>query len=224
MVDKKKRNKIIAGFAGAGIVASVVGVSTFALWSDSAVVDGANITAGILDVNTLEDESIAYSVSEDVTFDERPIDLATFKAVPGDVIRLDNSFDMALDGENLAAVLDTSTLSEGVLSEAPGAADYLTISSELYNTNGTTDTSDDTLITAEADGTYRFQSLEANSYDRGGVDVPNALDTVADVRAEVTVTFSADTPDQVLQDVDLASFADSGVDLTQVRTGTGFNA
>jgi len=203
------RTKLIAGVGGVALIAGIAGMSTFALWSDNASVPGGTVTAGTLQV--AEVDTYWTDVSPDVA--ERGIaDIATYELVPGDVVQLTSEVDVALEGANLAANLDISTLEQGVI-EA-GAEDYVDISVQLYDGTGAP-------FNVDTNGNYRFSASDAYE-NLGGIQVPATLDDAADVTAEVTITFDAATPDQVLTGLDLASFADSGVELTQVREGQGF--
>ena len=103
-----KTKGAIAGIAG---IALLAGGTTFALWNDSANLNGGTITAGNLDVAPLPRRQAPAS---GWTF-RRPhgqqattIDLDSFKIVPGDTIEGTFGIDAALQGENLVANLGLS--------------------------------------------------------------------------------------------------------------------
>lgn len=209
----KARNKLVAGVGGVALIAGIAGMSTFALWSDTDTADAGVVVAGNLEVatvaNVLDDISPDVEGAGEVGAPIGP----DFRAVPGDVVRMTSEIDLGLRGDNLVATLDTTTLEEGIV--AAGAEDYVTLDFQLYEADGTTP------ISAEADGNYRFNPASAD-INNGGVRVPDATDGTPDVVAKVTITFDETTPDQELQNLDLASFENAGVTLTQVRDGQGF--
>lgn len=195
---------------------AAVGLGSFALWSDSADVDGATIVAGNLDIEALDTQ--ALDISPDRADNSHVIDLATWRAVPGDVVEITQGLDIALEGDNLAAEIDMSALASqlGVTEEALDAG-YVTVDAVLTDLDGAP--------LAETDGVYRFQApLQGGNADKGGVEVGATADEVADVNAVITVNFSANTPDQVLTEATLVDFEATGVTLEQVREGAGFNA
>lgn len=98
---QKKTTGLIAGVAGAALL---MGGTTFALWSDSADAPGGQITAGNLDVALVGDPAW-QDVSADRTDNPHPIDLSTFRIVPGDTIEGSYAVDLALEGDNMVANL-----------------------------------------------------------------------------------------------------------------------
>lgn len=209
---KKKTKGFIAGAAGVGLLMSG---TTLALWNDSAGVDDATITSGVLDVNV--GERLCEDISSDRTDNSHSIDLAEFKIIPGDTIECSWDVDLALEGENMAARLqllkdnepiqDVMDLVDGEL--VPGLDAVVTI--ERGSTTFPTSTFDPT-----GDGFVLY------SYDNGN---PPAVDTFVlptkeynDVIVTVQVTFDEATSDQNLQEV-AANLAASQLTLTQVRDG-----
>ena len=97
----KKLTGIVAGAAGAALLLSG---ATYALWSDSATVDGGTIAvSGNLDVAVLE--SAWVDASDDRTDNPHDIDLTSFKIIPGDTIVGSFGFDVGLEGDNMLAAL-----------------------------------------------------------------------------------------------------------------------
>lgn len=94
-----RRRAVLA--AGALAVALGAGAGTHALWSDAEVADAAPLRAGDLDV--VLGEATWTDASSDVA--EAPIDPATFLAMPGDVVVLNQDFVTVLVGDNLAGEL-----------------------------------------------------------------------------------------------------------------------
>lgn len=208
------RKRAAAIGAGAGATAlglAIISTSGFGLWSDSADVDGATITAGQLAVAATGLD--AQDVSPDRADGPHAItDLGTWRAVPGDVVQLDYALDVALEGDNLVAALDYSALTDGFV--ADGAADHVTVTAELRDAAGN--------VIAPVNGSYHLQAAgagqNAGQDDPGITIVGAALDGTPDVTARITITFSADTPDQVLTTSPLGSVDGDAVTLTQVRT------
>lgn len=207
-LNKKQKLSIV----GAGVVAiAALSGGTLAQWNSSADVDGKGITAGNLQVALVNSE--ARDVSSDLPNHEaHTINTDTWRAVPGDVVELTSNLDVALEGDNLVAQLDTSQLDNVITDEAK---DYVTVDIKLVNSDGT-------IITANDDGKYL---LQANSTGQdAGVDatgikvVGSTLDNTTDVKAVATITFDANTPNRVLTETKLADLTGSGVTLEQVRT------
>jgi alternate signal-mediated exported protein len=107
-------NKLTKGAiaGGAGIVLLMGGAGTFALWNDSASVDGGTIASGTLGL-----ESAGAGVWEDVSPDAVApgvINPASFLTVPGDTLTYTQSFTIDATGDNLVAEFDYS-YAEGTL-------------------------------------------------------------------------------------------------------------
>lgn len=209
MENTSKKNNVIkgVGVAAAGAVL-LGGLATYASWSDSADVDGGIIQSGQLAV-----ESTGTSVQDVTEYradSPHDINLTTWKAVPGDSVQLTVGLDTALEGDNLLAELDASVL-EAVISE--DNQDYVTYDLELQDADGN-------VITPNEEGVYLLEAQrdgQGSTTTTEGAFVSGAeLDATADVNAVVTVNFSADTPEQVLTETNLATVEDGSVTLTQV--------
>ena len=101
-------NKLTKGAiaGGAGIILLMGGAGTFALWNDSASVDGGSISAGTL---TLTANGLGQwqDASPDVNGGTPVnIDSATFLTVPGDVLTYTQSVTVGATGDNLLAEFD----------------------------------------------------------------------------------------------------------------------
>lgn len=96
---KKLTKATIAGALGVVLLA---GGTTFALWSDSATVNGGSVTSGTLAL-TPSGTPAWTDLSDDST-----IDIASFLIVPGDTIEYTASFVVDASGANLSATLDVS--------------------------------------------------------------------------------------------------------------------
>lgn len=209
---ENKTKGALAALLATGLAA---GGATFALWSDSETVDGGIVTAGNLDIAVL-DTSGAFDVSPDRADGPHAIaDLSTWRAVPGDVVEMRFDLDMALEGDNLVASLNENV--SAAISEAnPDLAQYVSVETELRDAEGD-------VVNPGEDGLYYFQA--SGTGQDAGTDDPGvtvldqvAIDGTMDYQAVSTLTFSADTPDQVLVQTPLNSFLeDAGVSLDQVR-------
>lgn len=207
----KNRNKLVAGIGGAAIVAGLVGMGSFALWSDSDTTDAGIVTAGNLEVDNV---GVFW---DDVSTDlpDTPIaNVDDWKVVPGDTLRLTLDLDVALEGENLAANLDVSQI-ENALVEA-NVQDLVTLDATLADADGTP--------VSPENGVYRFSSATAvhGGQELGGVKAPAALDGEREVTVTVVINVSEDASADELKKLDLVDFTDTGVSLTQVREGQGF--
>lgn len=98
-------NKLTKGAiaGGAGIVLLLGGAGTFALWNDSATIDGGTITAGTLDIQTVTPGAWT-DISPDVDGQPVPIpDITDFRTVPGDVLKYTAGVTIVATGNNLLA-------------------------------------------------------------------------------------------------------------------------
>lgn len=125
-------NKLLTGaIAGAAGVALLLGgAGTFALWNSSTAVSGGNIVAG----NLLVADS---GTTGAWTANGTAITLASFKAVPGDVLSYTKTIAVTATGNNLVATLGLGTAS--ITATSASAADtalasYLTKSAVLSAT------------------------------------------------------------------------------------------
>ena len=213
---QKKTAGVVAGVAGAALL---MGGTTFALWSDSADVDGATITAGNLDVAVVPDETSGSSwswsdISADRTDSPHTIaNLADFRIIPGDTIQGTIALDVALEGENMVANLG---FTPGAVTDA--SLNNLDIDLDVY--------SDSDLSAPVALGPG--DTIQLASADNGAPGslstVPATLDDTGDLYVVVTVTFPASTADQDLVQT-AVSLADSTITLDQVRTDAeGYNS
>ena len=96
-------NKLTKGtIAGAaGVLLLLGGAGTFALWNDSANINGGTISSGELSF-----DSTTPGVWEDVSYDTLPpvvIDPATFLMVPGDTVEYAQDVTLNATGDNLLA-------------------------------------------------------------------------------------------------------------------------
>ncbi|MET0673900.1 MAG: alternate-type signal peptide domain-containing protein [Microbacterium pygmaeum] len=123
-------NKLAKGaIAGAaGLVLLLGGAGTFAFWNASAGISGGTIVAGNL--NVVNDGTAGAWVDQS----GNPIDIATYKIVPGDVLTYTDDLTVVAVGDNLVASLSLSDQSIAASSAAPAdvkLAQYLTESAEL---------------------------------------------------------------------------------------------
>lgn len=208
---QKKTTGVIAGVAGAALL---MGGTTFALWSDSADAPGGQITAGNLDVALVGDPAW-QDVSADRTDNPHPIDLSTFRIVPGDTIEGSYAVDLALEGDNMVANL--ALVGGGVSGDL--AAGLIDVSYTVEDATGavvaTGDSTGVDLDLASADNSNNVAALAT---------APAALDNAADYTVVVSVTFDAATSAQDLATT-TANLAAASIQLNQTRdagTGGGF--
>lgn len=119
-MNKKARNGILA--AVAAVLLLLGGLGTFALWSDSETTDSGDVQTGTLDleaVNTGQWQDISNAAAP------APIDPATFRMVPGDVLQYTASYRVLADGDNLTARIITTNQGQNVIPEE--LAPYVTI-------------------------------------------------------------------------------------------------
>ena len=204
----KKTKGVLAGVAG---IALLAGGTTFATWSETLTQDGATITSGKLDIT-----GVSTPVWYDVTAGRsdaaattpvtgragHTIDLATWRTVPGDSAEATYSFDVALEGDNLAAQLDVSNLR--VVAANGGTAAF-----KIYDGTGNEITS------KLVGGRLTFVGPDAGG-DPRGVAGSVAVDTTtaADVHVVVTVDFASDEAEDMSATV--YQLGEVGVSLTQV--------
>ncbi|PWD50942.1 hypothetical protein C8046_10040 [Serinibacter arcticus] len=205
----KKTTGILAGTAGAALL---IGGGTFALWSDSADVAGGTITTGNLDIAAIADETEWVDASADRLDKGHVIDVAEWKAVPGDVATGEFYFSAALEGDNLVADL-TSTVADA------SAAWYTVESVASYTTDGTT-------WVPFAGDVQSFTSEDNVNNVPALPELPAAVGTDANVKVTVKVTVLAGAPN--VNQVNTNSTINLGaiaVGLEQTRdagTGAGF--
>ncbi|WP_147915465.1 alternate-type signal peptide domain-containing protein [Ruania zhangjianzhongii] len=203
---QKKTTGVIAGIAGAALL---MGGTTFALWSDSDTVDGAQISSGNLDVAVIGDAGSQWSwkdISADRTDKSHEIDLADFRIIPGDVIEGTVALDVALEGENMVAALGAE------LGAASGELTNLDIDVAVTDSTGAP-------VTLNSGGTMVLASMDNGNPDSQTITtVGTALDDAADVTVTVTVTFPASTggQDHVTESIALDG---ATITLDQVRSG-----
>jgi predicted ribosomally synthesized peptide with SipW-like signal peptide len=208
-------NKTKGALAGVAGVAILAGGTTFALWSDSEEVDGGEITSGNLDVKLTEHKW--FDVSDDRTDEGHPIDLSTFKIIPGDTIKGEFGVDMALEGDNMVAKL--SLQRDGSTSGAlfGDGEDDVKVTYRLFGPDGAV--TGETAFGDEA--TVAFASKD-NSHNVAALPtIPATFEADGgEYTVVVTATFDEGTPDRVLTQAS-GDLADLGVHLEQSRSTTG---
>lgn len=101
-------NKTTKGAVAAAASAALLlgGAGTLAYWSTTGTVTGGSFTTGALELDTAACDEAGWTVSntiEGVT--DQPVDLAAFRAVPGDVLAKACDIDIIAEGDNLRAEL-----------------------------------------------------------------------------------------------------------------------
>ncbi|WP_027503676.1 alternate-type signal peptide domain-containing protein [Rhodococcus sp. UNC363MFTsu5.1] len=173
-------NKQTKGAIAAGAAALLLagGAGTMAAWNSSQTVGGGAVNSGTL--------SLSQGTPAGWTDSSGPIDITTFKAVPGDVVTYNASFVVGAKGKNLAATLKADP------SSITGDADLKTALNPT--------------VTATVDGT----ALPSNG---SGAAITQAQDGKT-VAVQVKFTFDSATAGTTAQGqaVNLANF---NVTLTQ---------
>ena len=220
---------IIAGVAG-GLL--LLGGTTFALWSDSALQEGGTISNGNLDVEPLG-ATTYWDVSPDRTDtpDVTPItgrdahsvaDVAAYSIVPGDVLEADYGFVVALEGDNLVGDL---TLTLGGAAAPPAG---VTFTAQAYYLDGaawvpvgTPSTVAPGTATPISLGLFQAANQLNGSLDVGGIPVIALPDTAGatgpNIGVVLTATFDEGTTGRTSVLVETA-LGDVTVNLNQVRT------
>jgi alternate signal-mediated exported protein len=195
-----KTKGVIAGIAG---IALLAGGSTFALWSDSDAVAGGTIVNGDLDVKALGALSW-QDVSGDRLDKGHSINLATWKMVPGDTIKGTQDIDVALLGDNLSAKL---SLSKATADTVPTG---VTVAYDVTNAAGTVLQTGTDLTSV----VVNLQSSDNANKDVAFTTVGTTLDTTADLKVVVRVTFDANARVSTLATSTLTGLS---VNLEQIR-------
>ncbi|GAB3118958.1 alternate-type signal peptide domain-containing protein [Glaciibacter psychrotolerans] len=183
-------NKLLKGsLAGAaGIALLLGGAGTFASWNDTAGVTGGTIVAGNLKL--IDSTTGTWTVSHDGGAPAAIANIATFRAVPGDVLTYSSSVKVVATGDNLVATLSLSATSV-TPTVTTNAAD---IALAAYLTKNATITATGTGITAiGSTGTYKITN-GANSVAAVKVAFGFPKDAVAGAEDDTklgSVNFSA---------------------------------
>lgn len=190
---KRITKSVVAVSVAAAVV--VGGAGSFALWSESADLAGGSISAGTLAVASTG--TSWTDISPDRVAGAKPINLASFSAVPGDTLEGTYTVDADLTGDNMTAEVRVNS---AALSGALAAG--MTATYDLYVAG--TLVVDDQPLGSSASSTY----VTAADLAAGGTE---------DVKVVVTAAFSKDATD--LQGA-TANLSGIGVNLTQVRSAT----
>ncbi|GAB2527639.1 alternate-type signal peptide domain-containing protein [Paramicrobacterium agarici] len=94
-----------ATLAGALGVVLLAGGTTFALWNDSATVNGGTVNSGTLALTPSETgtwNDLSSGTPQEIT------DISAFLIVPGDEIQFTSSYTVRASGDNLTATIDVS--------------------------------------------------------------------------------------------------------------------
>jgi alternate signal-mediated exported protein len=177
-------NKLVKGSAvgGAGVVLMLGGFGTYALWSDSDTVQNKTVTSGELDIsaNPATWQDVSAAGPNNWTYGDL--------VVPGDTLRMTQTFNVKATGKNM----------KGTLSFTPGATDTSAFGGRLSITPTVTAGSGLDVVTPGRQWSF---------------SAPVGTTTVT---ATVTYVFDAATSQQAAQNA-LASIADSTFNLDQAR-------
>lgn len=105
-MEVKPMNETTKGALAAGAAGILLlgGAGSYALWSDAETVQGGTITAGNLDISPVA-AGVWTDVSPGPVKTPGPLDIATFRMVPGDVLQYKAQYRVLADGENLRATI-----------------------------------------------------------------------------------------------------------------------
>lgn len=185
-----------ASFLGAAVVGgSLIGGGTLALWNDTVETDSYDIQAG-----TMAIEQIGGMTLTDITLDGftngNVLDRDNFKVSPGQKIQVEQQFDIALDGTDLYASVDTQKLSAALV--AASTNDAGEPFAEIDNVQFT-DASGEVLT---SEGTeYHFASSDSPSKDEYETNTQTTLATqnapgeTIDGTPELVVTYDVEFTD-----------------------------
>lgn len=177
-----KRRRALSALSGITIATIVLGGTTTALWNDATNFDGAVITAGNLDVDKLGD--MRWS---DVSGDKAasPIDPTKFKIVPGDTVIADRDIDVALEGDNMQAMMGVKLLS-------PSTGDLLSIPNGVDATYSVLDENGKTVIPDTPVNAPKSPEAHILPENVSGVD----LDGIKDYTFRIKLNFDENTSGQ----------------------------
>ena len=124
-------NKLLKGaIAGAAGVALLLGgAGTFAMWNDDAAVAGGAVASGTLTIAEGTEPPVWSDISSDAVVGGVIADIATFKIVPGDTLKLTQDVLINATGDNLEATLafDPDSIPDDLVAEniaLKGALDF----------------------------------------------------------------------------------------------------
>lgn len=164
---KKSTTGIVAGALGLGLLA---GGSTFALWSDTEVVNAGKITAGNLDVSISDQEWTDISNDAPGSVDRAAApegvaipDIEDFLTVPGDTLHMSQEIRVVLTGDNIAANLtfdEDQAASGGLIADDEGVTlHYSLFEGDTLKAEGDEIADLDRDFDAAADVTYRIETV-----------------------------------------------------------------
>lgn len=210
MTTKKK--SILAGGMAALAIASMVAGGTMANWSDKANIGGATLTAGNLDIEAGK-EAKWVDVSTDVDKALKPIDLKSFRTVPGDVLEGRYPFSVALEGDNMKAQMRI-TLPEQSTGDLLNDSHGVTLNYAIHKTSDGTTPNGKALAQGKITEEETGVNLELTPEDVGRVALEEG--DAANYVVVVKATFDKETSNQERVKA-TASLEEIQADLTQVR-------
>ena len=229
--------------AGVGALMLGVGVlgGSYALWSDSASLDGVELTSGVLDVAPVDGTGSTWDISTNQPANQAltPAPLSAIDGhelrgghtvVPGDTVQLERSFAVAMKGDNLYADLSLTNGDDaagGLLAELiEGRQSGVNFTYDVY-VDGVKDNALSGKKMDEA-STLRFvsaDSLHDGAAPEGAIVVEKdtelstnadgAFEGEADIAVVVNAHFEETTNGREKQEV-AASIASATVSLNQV--------
>ena len=231
--DRRSRRRlgILAGVAG-GLL--LLGGTTYALWTDSALQAGGTISNGNLDVEPLGTTTYWDTSADrsDTTAAATPVtkvkahaitNIGTYQIVPGDTLEANYGFVVALSGDNMVASVNLALGGTGA-----SAATGVTFTAQTWFDNGGTWTAVGSPVAVVPGGTpvaIALGNFQAANQPAGALDGALPVITVAttpgaltpNVTVVVTAKFDAATTGRVSA-LSQSVLGDATVSVVQTRT------
>jgi len=209
-----KTKGVIAGIAG---IALLGGGTTFALWSDSAGVNGGTITNGNLEVAAIGTLSWVDTSPDRDDAGHVITDIDTWRMVPGDIITGTQGIGVALEGDNLVAALTVET--DAVDSLPAGMTVTYRVESGAY-VGPETPLGTASQIRLAAGRAGQGAGSPSNPAPTIVID-DTAIPATANVNVVITATFSGAVTGRTSVEAQTI-LDDINVELAQVRSGADF--
>lgn len=202
---KKSTKGALAAAASASLLLG--GAGSLAYWSDNTVVDAGDFRTGNLRLDSSTCVSAPWTVTNDIEKRTGTVNLAAFRAVPGDVLTKTCKVTVLASGINLRAALAITNAAQTVTA-SPEAVSGSVTPTPLPTDVGVQGT--DFTLTP----TFKIGTQDVS----GGFTVGNA-DQVVDVVLTVAFPLNASTASNASQ-YDYLALNDYAVSVTQATTPT----
>lgn len=220
MAVSNKFRALVAGGIGAALLA---GGTTYALWDAQSTVNAGTITNG--DLNIAATSGGWYDISADRTDKAaiprwagdqgHAVDLATWRAVPGDTALGLYDIDGLLEGDNMVAQLNVRLADGSPLPTAPTTGmtlQYALVKADGSPLSGTTPT--------WTNDVANIKFASADNPLKGSLPTLNASIGAAEYRVAVRASFAASTTDRDFVQAKTV-LGNLTFDLSQTRASAG---